>query len=406
MRVVAIANRTLERAEHCFADAGVGASRRVDDLPSLRSAIETQVPAVTTDPFLLCDAPEIDVILEATGELEHGARVAVAAIANGKHLVLVNAELDATVGPILKVRADRAGVVITNADGDEPGVAMNLVRFVRAIGVRPVMAGNVKGFLDPYRNPDTQRGFAEKWGLSPKMATSFADGTKQSMECSVLSNATGFEVAKRGMSGHSVGHVRDVLGVVDAAELVERPLIEYLLGAEPGSGAFAVGYDPDPDRASYMEYFKMGSGPLYVFYRPFHLTHLEAPLSVARAALFADATIAPMGAPVSEVVAIAKRDLQVGEELDGVGGFACYGSIDRASTARGENLLPMGLTDGTTLRRPVAKDQPLTMDDVDFPGGRQIDLLWQEQVRHFASRSGNIEPQQHIADAAIAAHDG
>lgn len=384
MRVVAIANRTLEHAERCFADADAGKATRVADIEGLDSAIRDGIPAVTDEPALLCASGEIDAILEATGELEHGARVAMAAIAGGKHLVLVNAELDATVGPMLKVHADRAGVVITNADGDEPGVAMNLVRFVRAIGVRPVMAGNVKGFLDPYRNPDTQRGFAEKWGLSPKMATSFADGTKQSMECTVLSNATGFRVARRGMSGHKVGHVREVLGVVDVDELVAQPLVEYLLGAEPGSGAFAVGFDPDPDRASYMEYFKMGDGPLYVFYRPFHLTHLEAPLSVARAVLFRDPTITPMGAPVSEVVAIAKRDLIAGEELDGVGGYACYGSIDRTESARGDNILPMGLTDGAILRRPVPKDQTVTMDDVDLPPGRLIDELWMEQARHFA----------------------
>lgn len=389
MRVVAIANRTIERAERCFADAGAGSAQRVDDLDALGAAIERGTPAVTQDPFLLCQARQIDVILEATGELEHGTQVAEAAIAGGKHLVLVNAELDATVGPILKVHADRAGVVISNADGDEPGVAMNLVRFVRAIGVQPVMAGNVKGFLDPYRNPDTQRGFADKWGLSAKMATSFADGTKQSMECTVLSNATGFRVARRGMSGHSVSHVREVLSVVDTHALVREPLVEYLLGAEPGSGAFTVGYDPDPDRASYMEYFKMGPGPLYVFYRPFHLTHLEAPLSVARAALFRDPTITPLGAPVSEVVAIAKRDLQVGEELDGVGGYACYGSIDRAEVARAENILPMGLTDGAVLRRPVTKDQALTLDDVDLPAHRRIDELWEEQARHFALLDDN-----------------
>lgn len=383
MKVVAIANRTLERAEACYAASGAGAAVRVSDVDGLDAAIEAGTPAVTDDPLLLCQSAQIDAILEATGELEHGARVAEAAIGGGKHLVLVNAELDATVGPILKVHADRAGVVISNADGDEPGVAMNLVRFVRAIGVRPVMAGNMKGFLDPYRNPDTQRGFAEKWGLSPKMATSFADGTKQSMECTVLSNATGFGVARRGMSGHQVGHVKDVLSVVDAEALLDEPLIEYLLGAEPGSGAYTVGYDPDGDRASYMEYFKMGAGPFYVFYRPFHLTHLEAPLSVARAVLFRDPTVTPLGAPVSEVVAIAKRDLQAGEELDGVGGYACYGEIDRAEIARTEDILPMGLTDGAVLRRAIAKDQALTMDDVELPPDRLLDNLWEEQRSHF-----------------------
>jgi len=384
MDVVAIANRTLERAENAYAEAGASDVRRVTELAELERRIAAGQRSVTTDPLLLCAAHGIDVIMEATGELEHGARVATEAIAHGKHLVLVNAELDATVGPLLKARATAAGVVVTNADGDEPGVAMNVVRFVEMNGLKPVMAGNMKGFLDLHRTPDTQQGFASTWGLTAKMATSFADGTKQAMECTVLSNATGFGVARRGMSGHKVAHVREVLGVCDVDALLERPLVEYLLGAEPGSGAYCVGYDPDPDRARYMSYFKMGDGPLYVFYRPFHLTHLEAPLSAARAVLFGDETVAPRGAPVSEVVVIAKRDLQPGDELDGVGGYASYGMIDASDVARRENLLPMGLSEGCRVVRPVRADQPVTFDDVELPEGRLIDALWQEQARAFA----------------------
>lgn len=384
MSVVAIANRTLARAEAAYRDAGITETVVVDDLDGLQSAIDAGRHAVTTDPLLLCAASGIDVIVEATGELEHGARVATAAIGAGKHLVLVNAELDATVGPLLKALADEAGVVITNADGDEPGVAMNIVRFVRMVGVRPVMAGNMKGFLDQHRTPDTQQGFATTWGLTAKMATSFADGTKQAMECTVLSNATGFTVARRGMSGYSVPHVKDVLGVCDVDELLERPVVEYLLGAEPGSGAFCVGYDPDPDRARYMSYFKLGDGPLYVFYRPFHLTHLEAPLSAARAVLFGDPTIAAQGAPMSEVIVVAKRDLAPGDHLDGIGGYASYGVIDATARARAENLLPMGLSEGCVLRRAVPADRPITFDDVDLPDERLIDRLWRDQATRFA----------------------
>jgi predicted homoserine dehydrogenase-like protein len=387
MSVVAIANRTLERAERAFADANEERVRRVENLESLQAAIANGERAVTADPLLLCAADGIDIIIEATGELEHGARVATAAIDAGKHVLLVNAELDATLGPLLKARADEAGVVITNADGDEPGVAMNLVRFVAMIGVRPVMAGNVKGFLDQHRTPESQQGFADTWGLTAKMATSFADGTKQAMECTVLSNATGFGVSQRGMSGYSVGHVNEVLSVVDPEALLERPVVEYLLGAQPGSGAYCVGYDPDPDRARYMSYFKMGSGPFYVFYRPFHLTHLEAPLSAARAAIFGDPTVTPLGAPVSEVVVMAKRDLAPGDILDGIGGYASYGVIDASATARGENLLPMGLSEGATVTRAVRQDQPVSLADVEMPDERLIDRLWRDQLDRFAAPS-------------------
>jgi len=383
MRVVAIANRTIETAERVFADAGVEDSVRVSDQEALDGLLARGGRAVTSDPLLLCRAPAIEAIIECTGEVEPGARVVTEAIANRKHVLLVNAELDATVGPILKVLADRAGVVITNADGDEPAVAMNMFRFVRTIGYRPVLAGNVKGFLDHHRNPDTQKGFADAHGQRPFMVTSFADGTKLSLEATTLANATGFKVARPGMEGRRLGHVRDLLALYDPKELLDQPVVEYVLGAEPGSGAFVVGYNDDPQLMPYMSYFKFGEGPLYMFYRPFHLTHLEAPLSVARAVLFGDAAIAPAGGPVCEVATIAKRDLEAGEELDGIGGFDCYGLIDNIENARRDDALPIGLAAGARLTRAVPKDQPIRNADVTLPAGRLVDDLRAQQAAHF-----------------------
>jgi predicted homoserine dehydrogenase-like protein len=383
MRVVAIANRTLETAERAFADAGVDRYSTVIDQEALDRLVDRGERAVTTDPLLLCRAPGIEAIIECTGEVEHGARVATEAIANGKHILLMNAELDATIGPILKVLADRAGVVVTNADGDEPSVAMNMFRFVQTIGYRPVLAGNVKGFLDHHRNPDTQKGFADANGQRPFMVTSFADGTKLSLEATVLANATGFKVRRRGMEGPRLGHVRDLLDAYDPKELLDQGVVEYVLGAEPGSGAFVVGYNDDPMLMPYMSYFKLGDGPLYMFYRPFHLTHLEAPLSVARAVLFGDATIAPAGGPVCEVTTMAKCDLEAGEELDGIGGYNCYGLIDNLEDARREDVLPIGLAAGARLTRAVAADQPISNADVELPQGRLVDRLRAQQADHF-----------------------
>jgi predicted homoserine dehydrogenase-like protein len=383
MRVAAIANRTVETAERAFADAGVETCVQVSDQEALDGVLDRGGRAVTSDPLLLCRAPGIEAIIECTGEVEFAARVVTEAIAQRKHVLLVNAELDATVGPILKVLADRAGVVITNADGDEPGVAMNMFRFVQSIGYRPVLAGNVKGFLDHHRNPDTQKGFADAHGQRPFMVTSFADGTKLSLEATVLANATGFKVRQRGMEGHRLAHVRDLLDVYDAKELLDQGVVEFVLGAEPGSGAFVVGYNDDPLLMPYMSYFKLGDGPLYLFYRPFHLTHLEAPLSVARAVLFGDATIAPRGAPVCEVATIAKRDLEAGEELDGIGGYTCYGLIDNLEGARRDDVVPIGLASGARLTRPVAQDQPIRYTDVVLREGRLIDDLRAQQAAHF-----------------------
>jgi predicted homoserine dehydrogenase-like protein len=161
------------------------------------------------------------------------------------------------------------------------------------------------------------------------------------------------------------------------------PRVDYVLGAEPGSGGFVVGYNDHPEKQKYMKYFKMGEGPLYMFYRPFHLTHLETPLSIARAALFGDATIAPQGAPVADVLTVAKRNLAVGDDLDGIGGFTCYGVIDNADTTTAQNLLPMGLSDGCRVVRDVAADQPITYADVELPSGRLADQLRAEQLEHF-----------------------
>lgn len=385
MQVVAIANRTLENAERAFAAAGVEDYGTVADQAAMDDRLARGGRAVTSDPLLLCRTPGIEAIIECTGEVEAGAQVATEAIANGKHVLLVNAELDATVGPILKVMADRAGVVVTNADGDEPSVAMNMFRFVKTIGYQPVLAGNVKGFLDHRRNPDTQKGFADAHGQRPFMVTSFADGTKLSLESTVLANATGFKVRQRGMEGRRLDHVRDLVDLYDPKELREQGLVEYVLGAEPGSGAFVIGYNDDPMLMPYMSYFKLGDGPLYMFYRPFHLTHLEAPLSVARAVLFGDATIAPQGGPVCEVATIAKHDLEAGEELDGIGGYTCYGLIDNVEDARRDDALPIGLAAGARLNRAVAQDQTVTYADVTLPEGRLVDKLRAQQADHFGS---------------------
>jgi predicted homoserine dehydrogenase-like protein len=336
MRLVAVANRTLAEAERAFRDAGVATVRSVGTLEELEGALEEGVPAATEDSLSLCRCEGIDVIVEATGEVEVGARTAVEAIAHGKHVVLMNAELDATIGPILKQRADAAGVVVTDTDGDEPGVAMNLYRYVRSLGFEPVLAGNIKGFIDRHRTPATQAEFAARHNQKPPMITSFADGTKLSMEATILANATGFGVTRRGMEGPSYPHVRDMV-----------------------------------------------DGPLYLWYQPWHLPNFDLPLTVARAALFGDPAVTPLGAPRCEVVTVAKRDLPEGQEFDGIGGFDGYGTIENATVARAENLLPFGLAKGCRLTRAVAIDEPVSFGDVELPPDRLVDELWNEQLELF-----------------------
>jgi predicted homoserine dehydrogenase-like protein len=391
MRVVAISNRTPEKAVQAYADAGQDDAAVCDAAPALARAIEAGRAAVTTDPMLVATSPHVDVLIEVTGAVEDAASVVLAAIEHGKHVVLMNAELDGTLGPLLKAKADAAGVVYTNVDGDQPGVEMNLWRFVKGIGLRPVLCGNIKGLQDPYRTPTTQAGFARQWGQNPAMVTSFADGTKISFEQAIVANATGMTVAKRGMQGHSVAPgtpIMEAAGLWDAEELLSGPgVVDYVVGAAPGPGVFVLGTIEHPRQRHYLNLYKLGEGPLYCFHTPYHLCHFEAPTTIARAVLFADAAIAPIAGPLVEVVALAKRDLQAGEEIDELGGYTVYGEAETAAITARDSLLPIGVAVGARLRRAVPKDQVLTYADVELPAGRLVDRMRAEQAALFGLRS-------------------
>lgn len=383
IELVAIANRTIGEAERAYREAGVDSTGRVHSAADVDVAIRNHRPVVTDDPTLLTDASGIEAIVEATGEVEFGAGVALRTIEGGKHLILINAELDSCLGPLLKARADAAGVILTDMAGDQPAVIMDLMDEVRLLGFRPILAGNIKSLLDHKRTPETQKAFAEAHGQRPKMITSFADGTKIAAEMGVVANATGFGVAERGMSGPRAERVEQAPERFDIESLLERPVVDYLLGAEPSFGVFVLAYEEDPLSRAYMKFYKMGDGPVYTFYRPLHLGPLETVQSVARAVLLNDAAAAPLGGPVTEVIAQAKRALKVGDTLDGIGGFTVYGMLENVGTAREERSLPMGLTDGAVLIRDVDEDVALTFDDVELAPDRLATRLWHEQATSF-----------------------
>ncbi|MFN2374696.1 MAG: NAD(P)H-dependent oxidoreductase [Cyclonatronaceae bacterium] len=387
MKLVAISNRNTGRAEKVFRESGVDDIAVVKNSDELHRAVANGMAAVTDNPFLLCESDDIDVIVEVTGAVEFSAHVTMRAIQNKKHVVLMNAELDATVGPILKVYADRQGVIITNADGDQPGVIVNLYRFVKGIGVTPVLCGNIKGLQDPYRNPTTQEGFAKKWGQNPAMVTSFADGSKISFEQAVVANATGMHVGKRGMLGPTVptGTPLEVAIREYPDELLrsEGGVVDYLVGAAPGPGVFVVGTHDHPVQQHYLNLYKLGEGPFYCFYTPYHLCHFEVPNTIARAALFHDAATSPLGRPYVEVVAQAKKELKKGETIDGIGHYMTYGVCENADVVQKEKLLPLGVAEGCILKKDISRDQALTVDDVILPEGRLIDQLLKEQRIHF-----------------------
>jgi predicted homoserine dehydrogenase-like protein len=394
MRLVAVANRTVAQGERAFREAGFTEWVLAESVHEAEHAIDRGTPVLTADPTVLTRSACIDVLVEATGAIDAGARVTLGAIDRGKHVVLVNAELDSLLGPILKVKADGAGVVLTHTDGDEPGVAMTLLRYLRTLGLRTVAAGNIKGMVDYYRNPDTQKAFAEKNDQDVRKVTSFADATKLSMETTVLSNATGFRVGRRGMYGPACRDVREMAKLLPADELLNGGLVDYALGAAPHTGAFVVVHEDSPLKQVQLAYYKLGDGPFYVFYTPFHLPHIQIASTIGRAAVHGDATVAPLDGPVCEVVAVAKRDLKRGERIDGIGGYCVYGLIDNASAARAADALPIGLSEGCVLRRDVAKDAVISFADVEQPARGLVDELWREQCDRWATADRAAVPLQ------------
>ena len=386
MELVAISNRSVDAAKRAYSEAGIEDYKVVSTVAELEDAIAHNKAVVTEDAMLLCRAEGIDALIEVTGAVEFGAHVVLEAIAHHKHVIMMNAELDGTIGPILKVYADKAGVILTACDGDQPGVQLNLYRFVKSIGLTPLLCGNIKGLQDPYRNPTTQEAFAKRWGQKAHMVTSFADGTKISFEQAIVANATGMTVAKRGMLGYDFkGHVDEMTKMYDVEQLKELGgIVDYVVGAKPGPGVFVFGTHDDPKQQHYLNLYKLGEGPLYSFYTPYHLCHFEVPLSVARAVLFQDYVLSPLGGPLVDVVTTAKIDLKAGETLDGIGYYMTYGECENSNIVQQQNLLPIGLAEGCRLKRDIPKDQALTYDDVELPEGRLCDKLRSEQNAYFA----------------------
>src|SRR6516164_3206252 len=379
IRLAGIANRTPGHAERAFREAGITNWARVASAREAEVAIVRGLPVLTDDPSVLTTCDAIDLLVEVTGTIEEAARVALDCFEHGKHVVLVNAELDSLLGPILKVKADQAGVVLTHTDGDEPGVAMTLFRYLRALGLRPVAAGNIKGMVDYYRTPETQRAFAEKHDQDVRKITSFADSTKLSMETTVLANATGFHAGRRGMHGPVCGHVQELAHLLPSDQMLTTGLVDYAVGAAPHTGAFVIVHEESPLKKVQLAYYKLGNGPFYVFYTPYHLPHIQIASTIGRAVIHRDPTVAPIAGPVCEVLTVAKRDLKAGERLDGIGGFCAYGLIDNATAARAIAALPIGLSEGCVLRRDLSKDAVLSFNDVEAPLVREVEALWREQ---------------------------
>ncbi|MGH8888258.1 MAG: NAD(P)H-dependent oxidoreductase [Acidothermaceae bacterium] len=373
MEVVAIADIAVDRATAAFASVGIDDVVTHTDTDKLVQAVEDGRVVATADAERLLRLP-IDIVVEATGVPDIGARIAMEALLAGLHVGLLNVETDVTVGWLLSSVARSAGLIYTVCRGDEPVEAKRLVDYARDLSFEIICAGKGKNNpLDVHATPDQVRAEAIGKHMNPKMLTSFVDGSKAMIEMVALANAAGLQVSKRGMHGPATtidGLAKTFSLISDGGILDRGGVVDYATGPV-APGVFAVARTDEPTVLEELEYLKFGSGPYYAFYRPYHLASIEAPLSVAAAVLDHQVDLAPAGW-TAEVVATAKRPLRAGEDLDNIGGTTVYGLAENAAVARAEKLLPLGLVANAKVVRDVAIDTPLTYDDVELDGDSVI----------------------------------
>ena len=423
MEACVVADSDSERARRAHTDAGRLADdiREVASVAELNNAIASGGWATVEDGSLLATCDELDVVVEATGIPEIGARHACAAIDHGKHIVMVTIETDVTVGAALKRRADKAGVVYTLVDGDQPGCIMNMVDWARTVGFEIVAAG--RGTIlrddDATATPDSvQDRYAfdddlmARRNINTKMFNSFRDGTKAQLEMTALANMTGLPPDVRGMheppanlediprlfSLEEEGGMLSRHGVVELANSVAADG-ESMLPNPLRMGVFLVIRADHPfieeDLAGYGCH--PGGNGNFLLYRPYHLVAVEAPISIARAVLYGVPTGAPLDTPAAELITVAKRHLKKGEMLDGGGGYTVNGLIEKAEIASAQNLLPLGLSPGATLLTDIEEGGAIGNDVVKHDEGTTIFAVRREQdalvAEHIPAHNGPNSPE-------------
>ncbi len=331
---------------------------------------------VTGEPLALLEGAgswEVEVLVEASNTVGAAARYCLAAIGRGLDVVLMNAEVDLALGPLLHAAARKKGVVLTSDAGDQHGVLRTMIDEIQLWGFEIVQAGNIKGFLDRDATPESIAGEAAKRRLSAIQCCAYTDGTKLSIEMACLANSVGLLPTRPGMTGPRADRVEEAFDLFDFESYGGQGRIDYLLGAEPGGGVYVVGASDAPFQQAYMAYYKMGDGPYYLFYRPYHLCHVETPRAIAEAAIGRRAVMAPAAGRVTDVFAYAKRDLRAGEPVEhAIGGAEFYGLVDDCAVADAAGHVPLALLEAEGGRLPVmradlARGEPLTADQIDVP---------------------------------------
>lgn len=389
VRCIAVVDLLVERAIAC-AEVLQLDYRVVTSLGAMNEAIASGKLAIAADGDLAARCDGAEVVVESTSAILAGGQFAETALRHGKHVVMMNSEADLLFGPHLLKTARQHGVVYTSCDGDQHGVLKRLIDEMLLWGLDLVMAGNIKGFLDREADPTSIVAEADKRRLDYRMATAYTDGTKLNIEMALLANGLGLRALVPGMIGPRAGHVQEVFELFDLAAVwrERRPCVDYLLGAEPGGGVYAIGFCDEAYQRGMLEYYKLGPGPFYLFYRPYHLCHIEAMRCIVEAAHERRALLAPTRGFRTHVVSYAKRDLPQGARLDGVGGYCCYGLIENQEAGTPASGLPICLAADVVLKRAVAKGERILLADVEHDPRRAELALYARALAASAESAG------------------
>jgi len=374
MRVAAIVDCNVQSAVQAAKTAGCEAVRYTGGKPPSPAAGQVVISREVL-PLIEANPLGADVLVEATNSVTAGVRTVECALENRVNVVLTNSEVDLLLGTWLHGLAEEKGALITSDAGDQPGVIVRMIEEIRLWGFDIRMAGNIKGFLNRYATAEDIDEWAREYNLSPSMCVSFTDGTKVNIEMALIANATGLRPWCRGMEGPTAGHVSEALEKFDFTRYGDGGVVDYVLGAQPGGGVFVVGYCDVPLQRSYMRYYKQGEGPYYVFYRPYHLCHIETPRAIAGMCLFGRKAMAPDFGRVAGVATFAKRDLKKGTRFrQAIGSDLFYGMIDTNEALERDGAAPVALLEAPegnviTLGRDVARDEMIRFEDVEIPEG-------------------------------------
>jgi predicted homoserine dehydrogenase-like protein len=383
--VAAIAEINIESARKALRIAGHpdDGHRLADSASAFASALEAGKTAITQDAQLVCTSDHIDVVIDATGKPAVGAEIGLTAMEHGKHLVMMNVEADVTIGAYLSREAKRLGVVYTLGAGDEPSSTMELINFVTGLGCPIVAAG--KGKNNPLNidaTPDLYMDEAKRRNMNPRMLVEFVDGSKTMVEMAAIANATGLVPDCPGMHGPAatLPELEKVLcPKPDGGVLSRKGVVDYSIGKGVAPGVFVIAEMAHPRVRERMHDLKLGPGPYYTFYRPYHLTSLEVPLSCARAVLYNTADMQPLDVPSSEVCAVAKRDLKPGERLDAIGEYTYRAWIMTREEAADAKAIPCGLLEGGKASIAIRKGELLTYRNCAVDEGSRIVALRKRQ---------------------------